>query len=142
MQRPERRKPKIARVTIVARGRYPNHVRAIDFQFDETADRRTVQILNMTDEFTREALATNATRQIIAAKSIADLDQIREQLGAPQFLSMENGLDLMAETLLDWCKGQNIQANYCDPGSLCQNSRIESFNSRLRDKLLTKEVFD
>ena len=41
-----------------------------------------------------------------------------------------------------WCKEQNIQANYCDPGSPWQNGRIESFNSRLRDELLTREVFD
>ncbi|MSO38032.1 MAG: hypothetical protein EXQ69_07255 [Acidimicrobiia bacterium] len=33
-------------------------------------------------------------------------------------------------------------ASYCDPGSPWQNGRIESFNSRLRDELLTREVFD
>jgi len=43
VQRPKRRKPKIARVPIVVRSRYPNHVWAIDFQFDETADGRPVK---------------------------------------------------------------------------------------------------
>ena len=38
VQRPKRRKPKIARQSVVVRGRYPNHVWAIDFQFDETDD--------------------------------------------------------------------------------------------------------
>ena len=48
MQRPKRRKPKIAQRPVVARGRYPNHVRAIDFQFDEIIDGRSVKILNLT----------------------------------------------------------------------------------------------
>ena len=42
----------------------------------------------------------------------------------------------------DWCKEQDIKANYCDPDSPWQNGCIESFNSRLRDELLTREVFD
>ena len=89
MQRPKSRKPKIARQSIVVRGTYPNHVWAIDFQFDETADGRPVKILNVTDEYTREALATNAASRIIAAGTMAVLDQIREHRGAPQFLRID-----------------------------------------------------
>jgi putative transposase len=35
----------------------PNQVRAIDFLFDQTADLRTLKILAVPDEFTKEALA-------------------------------------------------------------------------------------
>ena len=115
---------------------------AIDFQFDETADGRPVKILNVTDECTHEALATNVARRITAAGTMAVLDQIRELRGAPQFLRMYNGPEFIPHTLRDWCKEQNIQANYCDTGSPWQNGGIESFNSRLRDELLTREVFD
>ena len=142
VQRPKRRKPKIARVPIVGRSRYANHVRAINFQFDETADGRPVKILNVTDECTREVLAANAARRIIATSTMAVLDQVCKQRGAPQFLRMHNEPVFIADTLRGWCKEQNIQANYCDSGSPWQNGRIESFNSRLRDELLTKEVFD
>jgi len=146
VQRPKRCKPKIARQPVVVRGRYPNHAWASDSQFDETADSRPVKILNVTDEFTREAPATNAARRITAADTMAVLDQIREQRGSPMFLRMDNGPEFIAETLRDWCKEQNIQANYCNPGSPLyerqQNGRIESFNSRLRHKLSTREVFD
>jgi putative transposase len=76
----------------------------------------------------------------------AVLDHIGELWGAPQFLRMDNGPEFIADTLRDWCKEQNIQANYCDPGSPLnerqQNGRIKSFNSKLRDELLTREVFD
>ena len=81
VQRPKRRKPKVRRNPIVVRGAHPNHVWALDFQFDETADGRPVKILNVTDEFTREALATNAARRITAAGTMAVLDQIVEERG-------------------------------------------------------------
>ena len=59
---------------------------------------------------------------------------------------MDNGPEFIADTLRDWCKEHNIKANYCDLGSPLnrrqQNGRIELFNSRLRDELLTREVFD
>ena len=35
----------------------PNHVWAIDFQFDETTDQRRLKLANIVDEHTREALA-------------------------------------------------------------------------------------
>lgn len=145
VQCPKRRKPKIARVPIVVRGRYPNHVWPIDFQFDETADGRPMKILNVTDEHTRRALATTAARWITAAGTMAIPDQIRELRGAPQILRIDDEPEFIADTLHDWCQKQNIQANYCDPGSPLnkrqQNGRIESFNSRLRDELLIREVF-
>ena len=117
MQRPKRPKPKIACVPVVVRGQYPNHLWAIDFQFDDTADGRPVKIFNVTDEFTREDLATNAARRITAAGTMDVLDQIRELRGAPQFLRMDNVPEFIADTPRDWCNEQNIQANYCDPGA-------------------------
>jgi putative transposase len=44
----------------------PNVIWAADFQFDQTADGRTVKCLNVIDEFTREALATETDRSIDA----------------------------------------------------------------------------
>ena len=101
VQRPKRRKPEIARVPVVVCCRYPNHVWAIDFQFDETADGRLVKILNVTDEFNREAHATNEAKLITAAGTMAVLDQVYQQRGAPQFLRIDNGPEFMADTLRD-----------------------------------------
>ena len=143
VHRPKKRKPKARRNPIVVRGAHPNHVWALDFQFDETADGRPVKILNVTDEFTREALATNAARRITAAGAMAVLDEIVEERGqAPMFLRMDNGPEFIADSLQDWCRATKINTSYCDPGSPGQNGRIESFNSRLRDELLTLEIFD
>ena len=138
----KRRKPKRKPRLVVARGKCPDEVWAIDFQFDETADGRPVKILNVTDEFTREALATNAARQITAAGTMAVLDEAMTHRGAPRFLRMDNGPEFIADVLRDWCITTGITTSYCDPGSPWQNGRIESFNSRLRDELLSRETFD
>jgi putative transposase len=52
------------------------------------------------------------------------------------------GPEFIADTLQDWCQEVGIDASYVDPGSPWQNGRIESFSSRLRDELLSREVFD
>jgi putative transposase len=44
----------------------PNHVWAIDFQFDETADLLRLKLANIVDEYTREALAMRVGRSCTA----------------------------------------------------------------------------
>jgi len=44
----------------------PNHVWALDYQFDETADGRILKLLHVVDEFTREALEIKCARRIDA----------------------------------------------------------------------------
>ena len=44
----------------------PNVIWALDFQFDTTADSRTLKMLNVIDEFTRECLAIDIDRSIDA----------------------------------------------------------------------------
>jgi putative transposase len=41
-------------------------VRAVDFQFDETADRRRIKLCNIADEYTREALTIRVGRSCTA----------------------------------------------------------------------------
>ena len=58
------------------RAERPNHVWALDFQFDQTADGRVLKLLNIVDEHTREALAIVAARSITADATAATLDRI------------------------------------------------------------------
>ena len=56
------------------RAERPNHVWALDFQFDQTADGRVLKLLNIVDEHTREALAIVAARSITADATAGTLD--------------------------------------------------------------------
>jgi transposase InsO family protein len=56
------------------RAERPNHVWALDFQFDETADLRRLKLLNIVDEHTREALAMRVGRTCDAEQVVAVIE--------------------------------------------------------------------
>jgi len=58
------------------RAERPNHVWALDFQADQTADGRMLRLLNVVDEFTREALAMLVERSIDADKTVSVLEEV------------------------------------------------------------------
>ncbi len=68
---------------------HPNHVWALDFQFDETADQRRLKLLNIVDEFTREALAMRVGRTCTADDVVATIEALVAERGAPAQLRMD-----------------------------------------------------
>lgn len=121
----------------------PDQVWAIDFLFDQTADLRTLKVLAVTDEFTKEALAIEVDRSIDADHTVRVLDQIVARTGRrPELLRMDNGPELTAHALRDWCRFSRAGSTYIEPGSPWENPFIESFNGKLRDELLDGEIFE
>ena len=117
------------------RAQRPNDVWALVFQFDETADLRRVKLLNIVDEFTREALAVEAADGVVA------VERLVAQRGAPAHLRMDNGPELASVALRDWCRIWGTHTAYIEPGSPWENPYIESFNGRLRYECLNTEDF-
>lgn len=121
----------------------PDHVWAIDYQFDVTSMGKTIKILHITDEYTRQSLSDRVAYSIDADATVAELDRIVEQRGRhPEFIRMDNGPELTAYALRDWCRFTGAGTSYIDPGSPWQNPWVESYGSRMRDELLAIEQFD
>jgi len=123
------------------RATHPNHVWALDFQFDETADLRRLKLLNVVDEHTREALAMRVGRSCTADDLVAVIEALVAERGAPEHLRMDNGPELIAWALRDWCRLAGTATAYIEPGSPWENPFVESFNGRVRDELLNIEEF-
>jgi transposase InsO family protein len=122
---------------------WPNQVWALDFLSDQTADGRPIKILTVTDEYTREALATPAARRMGAEDTVDALERIVDRRGTtPAFIRCDNGPELTAETLKDWCRFAGVTTGYIEPGAPWQNPYIESFNGHLRRELLDLESFN
>jgi putative transposase len=120
----------------------PDHVWAIDFQFDQTADGRILKLLHVVDEFTREALVVECRRRIDADRTVTVLDRIVATRGrCPEFIRCDNGPEFTANALRDWCRFSRAGSAYIEPGSPWQNAYVESFGSRIRDELLAVEIF-
>ena len=114
----------------------PNVIWAMDFQFDTTADGRTLKMLKVIDEFTREALAIEVDRCIDADGVVEVLDRLALTHGAPHYVRFDNGPEFAAHAVNDWRRFNSAGSLFIDPGSPWQNAWIESFNGRLRDELL------
>jgi putative transposase len=123
------------------RAERPGHVWALDFQFDQTADGRVLKLLNVVDEFTREALAMHVARSIDADQTVAVLERLARERGAPAHVRCDNGPELTAHALRDWCRFSRTETAFIEPGSPWQNAYVESFNGRARDELLDVEQF-
>ena len=122
---------------------YPDEVWALDFQFDVTAWGRVIKILHVVDEFTRESLSDLVAHSIDADATVACLDRIVTRRGVhPDFIRCDNGPELTANALRDWCRFGGAGTSYIDPGSPWQNPWVESYGSRMRDELLAIEQFD
>jgi transposase InsO family protein len=118
----------------VRRAERPNQVWAIDFQFDATRDGRMVNLANLVDEFTREALAGRVARSCTASDLIAVLDDLVATRGAPDHLRCDNRPELIAWALRDWCRTSGTTTSYIEPGSPWENPFVESYNARMRDE--------
>jgi putative transposase len=125
------------------RAERPNQVWALDFQFDVTQDGRILKCLHVVDEHTREALAIEVERRIDADRTVSVLERVvRERGGPPELLRMDNGPELTANALRDWCRFSRSGTSYIEPGSPWENPFVESFASRFRDEVLALEAFD
>jgi transposase InsO family protein len=119
----------------------PNQVWAIDFQFDETADQRRLKMANVVDEFTRECLAIRVGRSCDADQLIDVLEVLTTERRAPTYLRMDNGPEMIAWALRDWCRLSGTATTYIEPGAPWENPFVESFNGRFRDECLNIEDF-
>ncbi len=145
LQRPPQRRAKRRRLSdgtaARLRARCPNDVWALDFQFDETVDLRRIKLLNVVDQFTREALAIEAAHSIDSDGVVDTVEHLVASRGAPAHLHMDNGPELTAAALRAWCRIWGTHTAYIEPGSLWETPFVESFNGRLRDECLNTEDF-
>ena len=118
-----------------------NQVWALDFIFDSTVDGRPLKALSMCDEHSRESIGRRLGRSITADDVVEVLDLAKAKRGAPQYIRMDNGPEMIAGAIRDWCRLSGTGTLYIEPGSPWENPFVESFNARLRDELFNREIF-
>ena len=118
-----------------------NEVWSYDFVFDQTEEGKRLKWLPICDEFTRESVALEVERRMEAKDVVRVLATAVAERGAPAYIRSDNGPEFIAKAVREWITNQGFQTLYIEPGSPWQNAYSESFNSRLRDELLNREVF-
>jgi putative transposase len=123
------------------RPEYEDHVWNYDFMIDRTADGRAFKILNIIDEYTRECIAILVARQIRNQDVIDLLFQLFILRGIPRHIRSDNGPEFTARAIREWLARLGVKTLFIEPGSPWENGYIESFDGKLRDELLNREIF-
>lgn len=118
----------------------PNDVWTYDFLFD-SAGSGTMKLMPVVDEYTRECLAIVVDRNIDSKRVLEELLNLFGQHGKPTYIRSDNGTEYTAEYLQTAFKDLEIETLHIAPGAPWQNGYCESFNGKLRDELLNREVF-
>jgi transposase InsO family protein len=120
---------------------WENHVWAYDFVATKTHDGRTVRMLTIIDEYTRECLAIRVARRLNSQDVLEVLGDLFIERGPPDHVRSDNGPEFAALAVREWMARLGVQALYIEPGSPWENGYVESFNGKLRDELLNGEIF-
>ena len=116
------------------------HVWAYDFVQTRTRYGRGLRLLTIIDEYTRECLAIRAGRSLRSPDVIETLSDLMTARGVPAHLRPDNGPGFAAGAVQEWLGGVGAKTRCIGPGSPWGNGYVESFNGKLRDELLEREV--
>jgi len=123
------------------RPEHKDHVWSYDFVMDRTENGRAFKILNIIDEYTRECLATLVNRKIKAEDVLDQLFNLFVFRGIPEHIRSDNGSEFTARAVRKWLNRLGVKTLFIEPGSPWENGYIESFNGKMRDELLNREIF-
>ena len=118
-----------------------NHTWSMDFMHDQLEDGRTFRLLNVIDDFNREALSIEVDFSLPAERVIRSLEQVIEWRGKPKALRCDNGPEYVSAKVVTWAKRQGIQLEYIQPGKPQQNAYVERFNRTVRYEWLAPQLF-
>src|ERR1700693_5963377 len=118
-----------------------NHVWSYDFVSAMTHDGRTLRMLVLIDEYTRECLAIRVARRLSSYEVIETLADVMLWRGIPEHIRSDNGPEFVAKDLRKWLANVGTGTLYIEPGSPWENGYCESFNGKLRDECLNGEIF-
>ncbi len=123
------------------RPEYTDHVWSYDFVTARTTEGKAFRMLNIIDEYSRECLGILVKRRITSQDVIDRLFELFIFRGIPEHIRSDNGPEFTAKEVRKWLARLGVKTLYIEPGSPWENGYIESFNGKLRDELLNREIF-
>jgi transposase InsO family protein len=123
------------------RPEYRDHVWSYDIMEDKTHNGKKFRILNIMDEYTRECLFSFASRKITSSEVVEFLAELFCSRGLPEYIRSDNGSEFTARKVRKFIRDLGAMPTFIEPGSPWENGYIESFNGKMRDELLNREIF-
>jgi putative transposase len=119
-----------------------NQVWSMDFMHDQLGDGRCFRLLNVIDDFNREALGIEIDFSLPAERVIRALEQIIEWRGKPAAIRCDNGPENISGAVQSWAARRQIRMDYIQPGKPQQNAYVERFNRTVRYEWLSQYYWE
>ena len=120
---------------------YYNHIWSYDLLSERLENGRLVKLLVVIDEFTRECLAIDVNKSIKGEDVVEVLRYLFAVRGEPDYIRSDNGPEFASKAVNRWLEYAGVKTLFVAPASPWENGYVESFNSKLRDELLDRELF-
>jgi len=138
-------RPKRKRVSglraMPSRAERPQERWSMDFLADSLSDGRRFRVLTIVDNVSRVSPAIEAGTSLTGERVVAVLERLRETIGAPQRIAIDNGPEFISKALDAWAYQHGVRLEFSRPGKPTDNAFAESFNGRFRDECLNQHWF-
>jgi putative transposase len=122
--------------------KHANDTWSMDFMHDTLMNGRKFRVLNIIDDYNREALRIEPFFSIGSTLVIKILERLVLERGKPTAIRVDNGPEFIASVLTEWCMDKGIKLLYIQPGRPMQNGYIERFNRSYRADVLDANLFE
>ena len=119
----------------------PNETWSMDFMHDTLMNGRKFRVLNIIDDYNREALKIEPYFSISAQRVITILERVILEKGKPKVIRVDNGPEFISNALREWCIQNGIGLLFIQPGKPMQNGYVERFNRSFRQDVLDTNLF-
>ena len=103
---------------------------SMDFVSDQLANGRRFRVLNIVDDFSREAVLQLPDFSISGQRLARELDRLARPL--PKTIVCDNGPEFTSKAMFFWAKKTGVKLHFIQPGKPTQNAFVESFNGKFR----------
>lgn len=118
-----------------------NQMWSLDFMAHSLTDGRRFRLLNIVDDYNRQALSMLVDYSLPASRVVQALEQLADWRGYPGQLRSDNGPEFISDEVARWCSQHGVEWLFIEPGKPTQNAYIERFNGSVRREVLNAYLF-
>lgn len=120
----------------------PNITWSMDFMSDVLENGRKIRILNVIDDYNREALMCEVDYSFPSEKVVKLIERLIDWYGKPSNIRTDNGTEFIAKAFEGFCSNSCIRHIRIQKGKPMQNGFCERFNRTFREDVLDAYLFE